>query len=234
MNETPTKYPENAPGVFYVNSDCVDCDLCANFAPNNFRRKEPEGYYHVCKQPTTPEEESQCLEALEICPVQAIWNNGDGVERPESVQLQSRRELAREEREVDPADDEDRVDCPFCGKMHYPGSGTAEATEWCWEASSACEHLLFLAVDVSAFSGFEYRSRLFNEHLSLPNSNDAEILIPSEDDPECEEFLSISEIIQKISLPGLELRGYEDPGGIACGPVGGGDVTFGFVPQKAD
>jgi ferredoxin len=232
MNETPTKYPENAPGVFYVNSDCVDCDLCANYAPENFQRKEPEGYYFVNKQPQTPEEEAVCLEALGICPVQAIWNNGDGVERPESVQLQSRRELAREEREVDPADDEDRVDCPFCGKMHYPGSGTAEATEWTWDSNNACEHLLFLAVDISGFSGFEYRSKLFNEHLSLPDSDEAEIEIPCEDDPE--DFLSVSEIIQKISLPGLELRGYEDPGGVACGPVGGGDITFGFVPQKAN
>ena len=232
MSEIPTKYPENVSGIFYVNSDCVDCDLCIATAPENFRRQAPEGYYHVCKQPTTPEEESLCLEALDICPVQAIWNNGDGVERPESVQLQSRRELAREEHEVDPADDEDRIDCPFCKKMHYPGSGTAEVTEWTWDEESICDHLLFLALDLSAFSGFQYRSRLFNEHLSLPNSDDAEIRIPSEDDPE--DYLSVSEIIEKISIPGLELRGYEDPGGMACGPVGGGDITFGFVPQKAN
>lgn len=129
-------------------------------------------------------------------------------------------------------DDEDRIDCPFCGKMHYPGSGIAEEVEWTWDSDSACEHLLFLAVDVSAFSGFEYRSRLFNEHLNLPDSDEAEIEIPSDDDPE--DFLSVAEIIEKISLPGLELRSYEDPGGIACGPVGGGDITFGFVPQKAN
>ena len=129
-------------------------------------------------------------------------------------------------------DNEDRIDCPFCAKMHYPGSGTAEAGEWTWDNDCACEHLLFLVVDVSAFSGFEYRSRLFNEHLNLPNSDEAEIEIPSEDDPE--DFLSVAEIIEKINLPGLELRGYGDPGGMACGPVGGGDITFGFVPQKAN
>lgn len=232
MSETRTKYPENVLGIFYVNSDCIDCDLCVNFAPQNFRRKEPEGYYYVCKQPTTPEEESLCLEALDICPVQAIWNNGDGVERPEFEKLKSRRELASEERKVDPADDEDRIDCPFCGKMHYPGSGTAEAEEWTWDENCVCEHLLFLALDLAGFSGFQYRSRLFNEHLRLPDSDDAEVRIPSDDDPE--DFLSVAEIVRKINLPGLELRSYEDPGGIACGPVGGGDVTFGFVPQKAN
>lgn len=119
-------------------------------------------------------------------------------------------------------DDEDLIDCPFCGKMHYPGSGIAEEVEWTWDSDSACEHLLFLAVDVSAFSGFEYRSRLFNEHLSLPNSDDSTVRIPSSDDPE--DFLSVAEIIEKISLPGLELRSYGD-----CRS----DVTFGFVPQKA-
>jgi len=232
MSETPTKYPENVSGIFYVNSDCIDCNLCVATAPDNFRRNEAEGYFYVCKQPSTPEEQSFCLEALDICPVQAIWNNGDGVERPETQKLITAREKAREDHEVDPADDEDRIDCPFCAKMHYPGSGTADATEWCWEASAACEHLLFLAVDVAAYTGFEYRSKLFNEHLSLPDSKDAEIEIPSDDDPE--EFLSICEIIEKISLPGLELRSYEDPGGMACGPVGGGEVTFGFVPQKAE
>jgi hypothetical protein len=120
-------------------------------------------------------------------------------------------------------DDEDLIDCPFCGKMHYPGSGIAEEVEWTWDSDSACEHLLFLAVDVSAFSGFEYRSRLFNEHLSLPNSDDSTVRIQSSDDPE--DFLSVAEIIEKISLPGLELRSYGD-----CRS----DVTFGFVPQKAN
>jgi ferredoxin len=232
MSDTPTRYPENVPGVFYVNSDCIDCYLCEATAPNNFRRQESGAYYYVCKQPESNEEESLCREAMKSCPVVAIWNNGDGVDRPEFHELMAARQKLNEVPEVDPADDEDRVDCPFCGKMHYPGSGTAEATEWIWDNNSVCEHLLFLAVDVSAFSGFQYRSKLFNEYLSLPHSDEAEIQIPSDADPE--EYLSVSEVIQKIKLPGLELRGYEDPGGVACGPVGGGDITFGFVPQRAN
>ena len=124
--------------------------------------------------------------------------------------------------------DEDRIDCPFCGKMHYPGSGTAYAGEWTWDEDSICEHFLFLALDISAYTGFQFRSKLFNHHLGLPDSADGELMIPSKDDPE--EYLSVSEIIDLVTLPGLELRSYEDPGGIACGPCGGGTVTFGFVP----
>jgi|GEM_PF-141584 len=241
MSETRTKYPENVPGIYYVNDECISCDLCLEIAPKNFRRKEPEGYFYVFKQPETPAEEALCRESMSGCPVDAIWNNGDGVDRSEErnndiknrfcADESAHAEMAEahacrmkefEEIAVDPADDEDRIDCPFCNKLHYPGSGTAEATDWTWDSKSACEHLLFLAHE-SDFSGFYYRSKLFNEYLSLPDSDEAEVRIPSEHEPE--EFLSIAEIIQKIRLPGLESRIFGD-----CRS----DITFGFVPQKAN
>ena len=66
----------------------------------------------------------------------------------------------------------------------------------------------------------------------MPNSDDAEIRISSEDDPE--DYLSVSEIIKKNNLPGLELRGYEDTGGMACGPVGGGRYHPLLRPTKSE
>ncbi|MFY9987207.1 MAG: ferredoxin, partial [Chthoniobacterales bacterium] len=36
------------------------------------------GYSYVFKQPTTPEEEALCKEAMGGCPVEAIGNNGEG------------------------------------------------------------------------------------------------------------------------------------------------------------
>ena len=131
---------------------------------------------------------------------------------------------------IDPGYDADRIDCPFCSKMQYPGSGTAAAGLWEWDESEVCEHLLFLALDLSYYTGFQYRSKLFNQHLGLPDSDDGEISIPSEEDPEND--LSLNEIIEKITVPALELRSYEDGGGMACGPVSGGDVIFGFVSQN--
>ena len=70
------KYAENIPGKFYVDDQCIDCDLCRETAPDNFSRNEDGGYSFVFKQPVTPEEEDNCRQAMEGCPVEAIGNNG--------------------------------------------------------------------------------------------------------------------------------------------------------------
>src|SRR3954467_11025289 len=76
MADIANKYPENVAGKFYVDNQCIDCDLCRETAPNNYTRNDDGGYSYVYKQPTTPEEEAQCKEAMEGCPVEAIGNNG--------------------------------------------------------------------------------------------------------------------------------------------------------------
>lgn len=42
------------------------------------------------------------------------------------------------------------------------------------------------------------------------------------------------EIIEKITLPGLELRSYDKENLKACGSCDGGTITFGFVPQETE
>jgi ferredoxin len=76
MAEIENKYPENIEGKIYVDDQCIDCDLCRETAPDNFTRDD-EGYSYVYKQPTTPEEEALCQEAIEGCPVEAIGDNGE-------------------------------------------------------------------------------------------------------------------------------------------------------------
>ena len=61
---------------YYVDNQCIDCDLCRETAPDNFKRNEDGGYSYVSKQPETPEEEGRCKEAKEGCPVEAIGDNG--------------------------------------------------------------------------------------------------------------------------------------------------------------
>lgn len=68
--------PENQPGKFYVDDQCIDCDLCRDMAPDFFARSDEGGYSYVKKQPTTQEEIDQCTEALEGCPVDAIGDDG--------------------------------------------------------------------------------------------------------------------------------------------------------------
>jgi len=76
MADAANKYPENVPGKYYVDNQCIDCDLCRETAPDNFRRNEDGGYSYLSKQAETPEEEARCKEAKEGCPVEAIGDNG--------------------------------------------------------------------------------------------------------------------------------------------------------------
>lgn len=76
MADVANKYPENITGKYYVDNQCIDCDLCRETAPDNYKRNDDGGYSFVYKQPETPEEEARCKEAMEGCPVEAIGDNG--------------------------------------------------------------------------------------------------------------------------------------------------------------
>jgi ferredoxin len=76
MADIANRYPDNVAGKFFVDSQCIDCDLCRETAPKNFRRNEDGGYSYVFKQPETAEEAAQCKDAMEGCPVEAIGNDG--------------------------------------------------------------------------------------------------------------------------------------------------------------
>ena len=77
MADFNNKYPENVSGKFYVDDQCIDCDLCRETAPDNFKRNDDEGHSFVYKQPETLEEAELCQQALEGCPVEAIGNDGN-------------------------------------------------------------------------------------------------------------------------------------------------------------
>ena len=76
MADRDDKNPENVNGKFYVDSQCIDCDLCRETAPANVTREEDEGYSYDFKQPENDEEVQQCVEAMEGCPVEAIGEDG--------------------------------------------------------------------------------------------------------------------------------------------------------------
>lgn len=78
MADKNKKYPENVPGKYYVDRECIACDACVMCTDNvHFGMSEEDGHAYVIKQPTTPEEEDLCREAMEGCPVMAIGNDGD-------------------------------------------------------------------------------------------------------------------------------------------------------------
>jgi len=76
MADIANKYSENKGGKFYVDNQCIDCDLCRETAPKNFMRNDDGGYSYVFKQAESPEEHAQCKEAQEGCPVEAIGDDG--------------------------------------------------------------------------------------------------------------------------------------------------------------
>lgn len=76
MADKTDKLPDQPEGKFYVDSQCIDCNLCRETAPDNFKRDDDGGYSYVYKQPGNEEEEKLCQEALEACPVEAIGNDG--------------------------------------------------------------------------------------------------------------------------------------------------------------
>lgn len=77
MADKSNRLPDNAPGKWYVDNTCIDCDACRQVAPNNFNRNEEAGYSYVSKQPENDEELQQCQEAKEACPVEAIGDDDE-------------------------------------------------------------------------------------------------------------------------------------------------------------
>lgn len=77
MADFDDKVPENVDGRYYVDTSCIDCNLCRDVAPKNFGHQEEGGYAFVSKQPASEEEEEACAEAKDSCPVEAIGDDGE-------------------------------------------------------------------------------------------------------------------------------------------------------------
>ena len=77
MADKEEKYPDNVAGKYYVDSECIDCDLCRASAPDFFERNNDGYYSFVCRQPVNAEEETLCIAAMEGCPVEAVGDDGD-------------------------------------------------------------------------------------------------------------------------------------------------------------
>jgi glyoxylase-like metal-dependent hydrolase (beta-lactamase superfamily II)/ferredoxin len=62
--------PENVAGDFFVDSTCIDCDLCRQIAPATFASAGEQSA--VLKQPVTDEERFAALKSLVTCPTASI------------------------------------------------------------------------------------------------------------------------------------------------------------------
>ncbi|MCA8961707.1 MAG: ferredoxin [Planctomycetes bacterium] len=72
MADPQNRVSRNVAGEWFVDVDCIDCDLCRTTAPENFAANEDDGYSYVSKQPTSESEVEACRQAMAECPVEAI------------------------------------------------------------------------------------------------------------------------------------------------------------------
>lgn len=72
----PTRLEENAPGKYYVTSDCNGCGLCFSYALQNFMYNNDASFYFIYNQPTDEREEADIRRAMEVCPMVCIRDDG--------------------------------------------------------------------------------------------------------------------------------------------------------------
>jgi glyoxylase-like metal-dependent hydrolase (beta-lactamase superfamily II)/ferredoxin len=99
--------PENVAGDFYVDTTCIDCDLCRQIAPETFSRVGEQSAVH--HQPQNPDGEFAALKALVTCPTASI---GDLGRHPARRAVQAYPELV----------DDDVYFCGFAAESSYGAS----------------------------------------------------------------------------------------------------------------
>ena len=70
MARPDRRLPHNAPGAFYVDSTCIDCDTCRWVAPATFSRYGEQSV--VRAQPASDDDRLRALRALVACPTASI------------------------------------------------------------------------------------------------------------------------------------------------------------------
>jgi glyoxylase-like metal-dependent hydrolase (beta-lactamase superfamily II)/ferredoxin len=70
MASIADRLADNAPGDFFVDRTCIDCDACRRIAPAVFAEAEDHSY--VARQPESASDRRRALMALVACPTDSI------------------------------------------------------------------------------------------------------------------------------------------------------------------
>jgi len=76
MAQSAKRLPQNAPGDFFVDASCIDCDACRQIAPTVFADHGSQS--SVRQQPANPAERLRALMALVACPTASIGTESHG------------------------------------------------------------------------------------------------------------------------------------------------------------
>ena len=72
MARLADKLEGNVDGDFFVDTSCIDCDLCRQLAPDSFARSDRAGQSVVAHQPVDDHQRHRALMALVTCPTSSI------------------------------------------------------------------------------------------------------------------------------------------------------------------
>lgn len=72
MAQLSKRLAENVDGNFYVDSTCIDCDLCRQMAPRVYARSDEEEQSYVRRQPANRVDAHRAMMALVACPTASI------------------------------------------------------------------------------------------------------------------------------------------------------------------
>ena len=71
------RHAQNAPGPFWIDQDvCVACAVCYAEAGDNIRFDDHVARSYVYKQPEGDNEMAAVREAVDMCPVEAVKEDG--------------------------------------------------------------------------------------------------------------------------------------------------------------
>ena len=71
------RHPLNEEGCVYVTDTCNGCGKCSEIVPDLFRLDESTSKSYVYNQPGTEQEVEESLAALDVCPTESIYTDGD-------------------------------------------------------------------------------------------------------------------------------------------------------------
>ena len=72
----PLRLPDNAPGKYYVTDACNGCGRCFSVALQNFMYTNDASMYYIIQQPVDPREEDDIREAISVCMMDCIMDDG--------------------------------------------------------------------------------------------------------------------------------------------------------------
>ena len=78
MEPSGKRLEDNAPGKYYVTDACDGCGLCFSKALQNFMYSNDSSYYFVYQQPSDEREDADIREAITVCPMDCIKDDGEG------------------------------------------------------------------------------------------------------------------------------------------------------------